>query len=238
MRSITGKRIILIPARIASGRFPGKALAEVMPGVPLVRAVYDRAKSTNADHVIVVTPDREIANYCRENGLPWRPSREDHPTGTHRCAEVLRHFKEEVNVKVVVNWQVDEPLVPMVWVNRLMEGEPTIATLASRGGDAAGGLMDDSKVVKVAFTPTSRRCHWFSRAPMRGAFFHCGVYAFYPAILEELGQLRPTLYSIRESLEQLGWIESGHSIYGLLMDDLPPSVNTPEDLEHVKEAMR
>ena len=227
----TGKRIIIIPARLASHRFPGKPMAEVKPGVPLVRAVYDRAKQTAADHVIVATPDREVAQYCKDNGMVWRPTRPDHPTGTHRCAEVLRQFKEGVEVSTVVNWQCDEPMVPVDVVNKLLTSEPTITTLV---GEDEWGLDSDPNVVKVVVSHISGRCHWFSRAPMAGAFCHCGVYAFDPCILEDLGRLKPTRYSMAESLEQLAWIEHGYVINGQMMGDLPFSVDTPADLEKLK----
>jgi len=226
-----GKKIIIIPARMHSRRFPGKPMAEVKPGIPLVRWVYHRALKAAVSHVVVATPDREIARYCQESGMVWRPTRPDHFTGTHRCAEVLQHFKKDIPISTVMNWQVDEPLVDIVDINKLLKANHTIATLVSRKDP---GQLLDRNVTKTAFSEESRRCHWFSRAEMRGAWNHTGVYTFDPGILEILGGMEPTLYSEAESLEQLAWIENGHAVYGVEMDKTPQSVDTPEDLEIVK----
>jgi 3-deoxy-manno-octulosonate cytidylyltransferase (CMP-KDO synthetase) len=229
-----GKKVIIIPARMQSKRFPGKPLAEITPGVALVEHVYRQAKQTSANAVIVATPDREIARHCDQRGIFWRPTREDHPTGTHRCAEVFEQFKIGSKVSIIVNWQVDEPLVRASDVDLLMEHTATISTLVGIGDKK---WMHDKNVTKVAVSFPSGRCHWFSRAPMAGALYHCGVYSFAPEHLAMVSSFRPTTYSLAESLEQLAWIESGCAIYGEPMGEVPLAVNTLEDLEKVKELL-
>ncbi len=233
------KKIIMIPARMDSKRLPGKPML-VAGGKPLVHWTYERAKRTEADYVIVATPDREIGRYCREHGLIFWPTRKDHPTGTHRCAEVLEELQRGPSeIGVVVNWQVDEPLVEPGAVNRLMGvfrgAEIRIATIVSR--DELHG-PDDSNTVKAAMSNDhaywNRQVQWFSRAPMLGSVGHCGVYAFCPNMLLGLGGLEPTRLSKAESLEQLAWIEAGFKIGAIETERLPLSINTQADWEEFK----
>lgn len=231
-----GKTAIIIPARMESTRFPGKPMAKA-DGRPLVHWTYDRAKQTIADHVIVATPDREIARYCDMNGLIWRPTREDHPTGTHRCAEVFEQIKADVGL--VLNWQVNEPLVEPEDVNRLIESEYITGTLVANplvGKEACG--YHKTNTVKTVMSPINMRCYWFSRAPMAGAYFHCGVYAFLPNVLRALGKQTPSKHSLAESLEQLTWIDHGYAIYGVqIKGKFPLSINTPEDFAEFREVV-
>ncbi len=221
--------VAIIPARMASRRLPGKPLMEV-GGKALVHWTYDRATGCEEiENVIVATPDREIGRYCQEHGLFWRPTRDDHPTGTHRCAEVIRQMKRNAdNVDVVVNWQVDEPLVPAKWVHnlvfRLRTLEATgIATITTKWEER--NTPEDENMVKAAVTEGGKAL-WFSRAPMRGARPHVGVYAFRREVLEELEKLSPTKLGEAESLEQLAWLEHGYEIRTIQIPDLCLSINT------------
>ena len=227
------KTIIIIPARMGSSRFPGKPLAPVN-GIPLVHWTYNQARRLS-NLVIVATPDREIAHYCEKNNLAWRPTMIHHPTGTHRAAEVIRQMRDgAVGQKdLVINWQVDEPFVDpndVAQFNRRF-GFKTLF------GELRDHLLFDSNLVKVA-VGDQNRCLWFSRAPMRGAKEHIGVYGFEASKLIELEKIEPTSLSKAESLEQLTWIEklpndwiTGFPIEG----EIPLSINTPEDLELMQE---
>ncbi len=241
------KNIIIIPARMASERLPGKPML-MAGGKPLVHWTHDRAKKTKADHVIVTSPDREVARYCRENGLTFWPSSEDCQTGTHRCADVLRYLRRgQPKIDCVVNWQVDEPLADPEAVDRMIHlfgdrararAMPEVATLVTNmPDDLEAELADpryvDGDVIKAAVGGAGD-AYWFSRAPMLGACLHCGVYAFPPDVLEYIGHLQPTRLSQRESLEQLTWIEEALEIQTVRIGNLPPSINTLEDWEMFK----
>ncbi len=233
---ITGKKsIIVIPARMESNRFPGKPMA-MAGGKSLVHWVYERAKQTSADFVIVATPDPVIAGYCEEHGLTWWGSLEEAVTGTHRCAAVLSGLERSLDVGVVVNWQCDEPLVDPAEVDRAIEwcscGHRVITLVAP------GPLrrMDDPNIVKVAVAENGR-CHWFSREEVvcdgrsGAAKAHCGVYAFPAVLLKQLGSCLPTALSRAKSLEQLAWLEHGYHIFASEMPELPLSINTPADFD-------
>ena len=227
------KSLIVIPARMDSSRFPGKPLA-MAKGRPLVEWTYRRAEKTTADYVWVVTPDREIGRFCQSKGIPWRPSNENHPTGTHRCAEFLSQVTlgfAAPDIDVVVNWQCDEPLVEPIFVNELIgdvRRQPDkIHTLAVPVKNL--NLRDEPNLVKVVLDRV-KRCLWFSRHKI-SQVAHCGIYGYSPAILEKLGQLKVSTNSEYESLEQLSWIEEGFEIQTITMDELPLSINAPNDLK-------
>ena len=99
--------IIVIPARMGSRRLPGKPLLPI-DGKPMVQHVYEKARETIADHVIITTPDREIAQFCEDNQLLWMPTHRGFPSGTHRVANIAARFREDVIVDLIVNIQCDE----------------------------------------------------------------------------------------------------------------------------------
>lgn len=227
------KRVIVIPARMNSSRLPNKPML-LINGIPLIRYVYDKAKLTSADYVIVTSPDREVLQYCAAEGMLWRPSSPDCPTGTHRVIEVLRAMDAGPSeIGIVVNWQVDEPDVDPADVDRLMnymQSPIRIATLVRKRNESEKTV--GSGVVKAAIGEGGRIL-WFDRHDGFGNAFHCGVYAFEPEVLRDLWKT-PTPLSRDSSLEQLSWIEWGWWIISVEIDRLPISVNTPEDLEALR----
>lgn len=227
------KSVVIIPARMDSKRFPGKPLADC-GGVPLLQRTYDAAKQTQAVEVIVASPDKEICNYCRDADIMWKPTRDDHPSGTHRCAEVAERMSKDIDI--IVNWQVDEPLVDPRDVDRLIDLQPQtdcIVTLVARIDDEQTACDED--VVKTILLEYHHLpcCQWFSRAPMSGAWGHVGIYAFNRQTLLDVGQMLPNKLSQLESLEQLTWIEQGKIILAVSAANLPQAVNTPADLDKV-----
>jgi 3-deoxy-manno-octulosonate cytidylyltransferase (CMP-KDO synthetase) len=226
------KTVVIIPARMASKRLPGKPLLEA-GGKALVRHTWEAARKTKAAHIVVATPDREIAKYCDTKGMIWAPTREDHPTGTHRCAEVAERFKPDANVEIVVNWQVDEPLVNPESVNELIhkiEVHSTIATLIG----PLDLMKDDPNTIKAAVSEHGRAL-WFSRANLLGAHAHIGVYAFEMASLRRISALSPTYLSQQESLEQLIWLEAIERIDTVWTNEPVRGINTQEDWEWFRQ---
>ena len=239
--------LIVIPARMDSERFPGKPLAD-LNGKPVLQHVWERAKETGAE-VIITSPDLEIqdlavnklrAGFCRTSP--------DLPTGTHRVAQVLETASQEPDI--IVNWQGDEPLVDPECVRSLIQHVWAVESVASsvatlvapmpvrdRMWMAEGAgmvpLLTDTDVVKAAVS--NNRCHWFSRAPMAGAMAHCGVYAFTNGGLCLATRCPPSELSKAERLEQLTWIENGLPIWAVEMEELPPAINRPQDLEEAEQ---
>ena len=195
------RAIAIIPARYASTRLPGKALAS-LDGRPMIRHVAERTcQARTVTRVIVATDDERIANAVAGSGAEVVMTRADHPTGTDRLAEVA----ERLDADVVVNVQGDLPLLDPSMVDRLverMQGDPTLpmATLAAP-------IYDEEEwrsphVVKVV-CDTQQRALYFSRSPVPhhregvrpGVPFgwrHIGMYAYRREVLLQLAALPPT----------------------------------------------
>lgn len=239
------KSIVVIPARYASTRLPGKPLAEIA-GRPLIRHVYERAaQARGIEAVLVATDDARIAEAVRAFGGRVAMTASTHRTGTDRVAEAARAFDADV----VVNVQGDEPLIPSEVIERvagaLAEGEP--AAMASAMTRVRSQEERDSPSVVKVVTDRQGYALYFSRYPIpfvRDAgvehvpFKHLGIYAYRRAFLEEFTRLEPTPLECLESLEQLRALEHGHRIRMIETDYDPVSVDTPEDLERVRRLIR
>jgi len=224
------KTSIIIPTRMESERLPGKPMLTAA-GKPLVHWTYLQAKKTDADYVVVATNSREVAQYCQENKLSWKATSDRHPNGTSRCMEVFSRMKPWMReaVKTIINWQVDEPLIPPGNVDRLLcQRVGTIGTLVCPNRPEE----DDCNQVKVVYS--QNKCHWFSRAPMAGAGIHVGIYAFCPALLQMVSLMEVSKYAEEEKLEQLTWVEGGFVVHPIEIETLPLSINSAEDWEKFK----
>ena len=242
---------VVIPARFASTRLPGKALIPI-GGKPMIQWVHERAGTSGAKEVLIATDDARIAEAGRAFGAVVEMTSASHQSGTDRIAEVARArgWRER---DVVVNVQGDEPLMPPALIDQvagllLANGEAEMATLAS----PLARLEDlfDPNVVKVV-ADASGRALYFSRAPIpwnrdsataglasqrsfAGARRHIGIYAYRVSALLRLAALAPTPLEQTEKLEQLRALENGIEIRVADAVELPgPDVNTPEDLERV-----
>ena len=222
------KAVIIIPARMSSRRLPGKPL-RMVGGKALVHWTYLQAKKTKCSRVMVATPDRVIANYCQDNSIPWRPTRDDHPNGTSRCLEVIQQMREKSGIELVVNWQADEPLAEPMDVNLLLRRcSSGLATLVY----SVCHRMNDTNQTKVVYS--YQRCHWFTRSPLAQAGAHIGIYAYTPAMLSALCDLEVTKRARAEGLEQLTWIERGFQITPVEASFDVRGINSEEDCEEFK----
>lgn len=236
--------LAVIPARFASTRFPGKPLANET-GKYLIQHVYERVvQCANIDRVIVATDDGRIRDAVESFGGQVEMTRDDHPTGTDRVAEVARKIEAEI----VVNVQGDEPEIDPRQIDALVEGlradgEAMIATLACPFAVLDGADPRDPNSVKVVLDGRSRAIY-FSRSliPYPRAFeevgtshqpapylLHLGVYAYRAKFLEGIVTLPPTPLERTEKLEQLRWIEHGYRIAVRLVDHAAVGIDTPED---------
>ena len=228
------KSLIIIPARMESERLPGKPLLDV-GGKSLLEWTYDRAIKADVDGVLIATSDAVIYDYCGRKGMGVMMTCKEHPTGTHRCAETAARLPDRYDV--VINWQVDEPLVKSKDVERLMKLICAYNDISTLVAPLSYKDRRNRDVVKTAVSDRISHdvCQWFSRAPLAGAMGHVGVYAFRWEVLQKLGRLDTTLLSRAESLEQLTWLEDAWEIRAVETDKLPLSINTQEDLERFKE---
>src|SRR5262245_44613780 len=243
------KTAIVIPARYASTRLPGKPLLRAT-GKYLIQHVYERARQARAVDVIVATDDARIAEAVREFGGRVEMTRADHPSGTDRVAEVARRLDADV----IVNLQGDEPLVEPSALDLLPEllhrdPDADVATLAAPIDSREQWL--DPACVKVVCDACGRALY-FSRSPIpcvrdgapdlarRPPLFlqHLGLYAYRRHFLLNLALLPPEPLEEVEKLEQLRVLALGRKIHVGVVAHAGRGVDTPADYEQFVQAYR
>lgn len=245
---------VLIPARYASSRLPGKALAD-LGGKPMVVRVAERARASGAGAVWIATNNARIVAAAREHDCDALLTRADHASGTDRLAEAASALGL-ADDELVVNVQGDEPLVPPELVGRLAHAlaQRTTAAMATACVPITDpDRMRNPNVVKVVCDHAGYALY-FSRAPIpyardaiaaggaaaalpQGlpAFHHLGLYAYRAGFLRAYAKLAPAPIERFEALEQLRALWHGHRIAVIVADaELPPGVDTPQDLERTR----
>jgi 3-deoxy-manno-octulosonate cytidylyltransferase (CMP-KDO synthetase) len=241
---------VIIPARLASTRLPGKPLADI-GGKPMVVRVAERAARSGAAAVLVAADDASIVEACARHGVEARLTRADHPSGTDRIAELAAAMGLPDDA-VVVNVQGDEPLIDPGLIAATaahVRADVPMATAAHPIADAAD--VHNPNVVKVVLDAQGRALY-FSRAAIpwhRDGFAvtkqklpsgyaplrHIGLYAFTNGFLQRYPALAPAPVEQIEALEQLRVLWHGYPIAVHVTSAAPaPGVDTPEDLERVR----
>ncbi|MEN6606536.1 MAG: 3-deoxy-manno-octulosonate cytidylyltransferase [Bryobacteraceae bacterium] len=233
----------VIPARFASTRFPGKALARIA-GKTMLQHVWERSsQASTLSKIIIATDDQRIFDEAERFGAEVRMTRATHASGTDRAAEVAAHE----DVMLVVNIQGDEPLIDPAAIDAavkglLEEGNPApMGTLRKRIEDP--GDLANPNVVKV-ITDLSGNAIYFSRSPipyLRAArspqYKHIGLYVYRRDFLLGYSLMPVGPLEQAESLEQLRALENGHRIRVVETQYESLGVDTPEDLERVSEVV-
>ena len=235
--------IVVIPARMASSRLPGKPLAEIA-GVPMIVRVWRQAVAAGLGPVVVAAGEREIAAAVEAAGGTAVLTPPELPSGTDRVHHAVETLDREAVHDVVINLQGDLPALDPQYIRAVLAPlAPTgadIATLAAEIDDPAD--FDNPSVVKpvVIWDTTGRRGRalYFSRARVPHGegplFHHVGIYAYRRAALSRFVALPPSPLEQRETLEQLRALEAGMSIAVARVDSVPLSVDTPADLERAR----
>jgi 3-deoxy-manno-octulosonate cytidylyltransferase (CMP-KDO synthetase) len=233
---------VIIPARYASTRFPGKPLADIA-GRPMVVHVCERARASGARGVHVATDDERIAAAVRAHGHDALMTRADHASGTDRLAEAaqLLGLRDE---EVVVNVQGDEPLIAPALIARVAVslGEASVSTACHPVHDESA--LASPNVVKVVLDAQGFALY-FSRARIpypRNAggrcYRHAGIYGYRVAFLKRYAALAPSPLEEVEALEQLRALWHGYRIAVAVSDtDIAAGVDTPQDLEAVRRML-
>jgi 3-deoxy-manno-octulosonate cytidylyltransferase (CMP-KDO synthetase) len=238
--------VVLIPARYASSRFPGKPLAD-LGGKPMIVRVAERAKQSGAEAVHVATDDERIARAVRSAGFAVVMTRADHASGSDRLAEAARTLRLS-DEQIVVNVQGDEPLIAPALIRTVAERlerdhGASISTACHALHDAAQAASPD--VVKVVLDAHGYALY-FSRSripyPRQGdavCYRHAGIYAYRARFLREFAALEPAPLERSEALEQLRALWHGHRIAVVVSDaQIPPGVDTPDDLAAVLKMLQ
>jgi 3-deoxy-manno-octulosonate cytidylyltransferase (CMP-KDO synthetase) len=234
--------VILIPARMAASRLPGKPLADI-GGVPMIVHFLRRAQQAAIGPVVVATDSEAIAAAVAKAGGRAALTRADHASGSDRIFEALQQIDADRSAKIIVNVQGDlptlEPTAIAAAVTPLRDPTVDIATIAAEV--RSDEERSDPNVVKVVCTPVAPRrlrALYFTRATAPAGegplYHHIGLYAFRRAALETFVKLPPSPLERRERLEQLRALEAGMRIDVALVDTVPLGVDTPADLEKAR----
>ncbi|WP_122585596.1 3-deoxy-manno-octulosonate cytidylyltransferase [Pseudomonas viridiflava] len=246
---------VVIPARYGSSRFPGKPL-KVIAGKPMVQLVWEQARKSSAQRVVVATDDVRIFEACQAFGAEVLMTRDDHNSGTDRLAEVATQLGLAPDA-IVVNVQGDEPMIPPAVIDQVASNlaahpEAGISTLAEPIDDVAA--LFNPNVVKVS-SDINGLALTFSRAPLpwardalaanrdelpAGVPFrrHIGIYAYRAGFLHDFVSWGPCMLENTENLEQLRALWNGVRIHVADAREAPPAgVDTPEDLERVRRLL-
>jgi 3-deoxy-manno-octulosonate cytidylyltransferase (CMP-KDO synthetase) len=242
---MAGNVIILIPARMAATRLPGKPLAEIS-GRPMIAHVMDRAAAAGVGPVFVATDSQEIEAAVTEAGGRAVMTRTDHVSGSDRIFEALERLDPAGAADIVVNVQGDLPTLDPGDIRAalapLTDPAVAIATIAAEIRKVEE--RTNPNVVKVVGTPVGPnrlRALYFTRAtaPFGDGplYHHIGLYAYRRAALARFVHLAPSTLERREKLEQLRALEAGMRIDVAIVGLVPLGVDTPEDLEVARAAL-
>jgi 3-deoxy-manno-octulosonate cytidylyltransferase (CMP-KDO synthetase) len=235
----------IIPARFAASRFPGKPLTPIL-GRPMIQHVWEGCRSSkHLDRVLIATDHAEIAEICEAFGAEVVMTRDDHPTGTDRLAEVAESLSEEI----VVNIQGDEPLIQGNIIDSAIDAllaDPD-APMATLVHEAEGTALADPNRVKVLLDQRNRALYFSRntipalRDPAHRAHYwqHIGLYAYRREFLSTFVALSRTPYEQAEALEQLRALEHGYAIaVGEISGWHSTPVDVPEDIPVVEKLLR
>ena len=244
---ISSRTVVLIPARLASTRLPGKPLAPIA-GEPMIVHVWRRAVAADVGPVVVACAEREIADAVRAAGGEAILTDPDLPSGTDRICQALREIDAARRFGRVVNLQGDLPTLESAALRHVLE---PLEALGADLATLANGTEDDHdrtdpNVVKavIAFDaerPALGRALYFTRTSAPSGpgpvWHHIGIYAFRRAALERFAALPPSPLERRERLEQLRALENGMTIGVRVVEAVPFGVDTPADLEKARRIL-
>ncbi|NEW87330.1 3-deoxy-manno-octulosonate cytidylyltransferase [Rhodopseudomonas sp. WA056] len=237
--------LVLIPARMAATRLPGKPLLDIA-GLPMVVQVLRRAQTAEIGRVAVATDTPEIAAAVTAHGGEVVMTRADHPSGSDRIFEALQTLDPEGRIQTVINLQGDFPTIRPEQIGAVLSplADPAvdIATLAAE--IHTDEEATNPNVVKVVGSPLAAdrlRALYFTRATAPWGdgprYHHIGLYGYRRAALERFVALPPSPLERREKLEQLRALEAGMRIDVGIVDSVPRGVDTPADLETARRVL-
>ncbi|WLP53753.1 3-deoxy-manno-octulosonate cytidylyltransferase [Agrobacterium fabrum] len=239
------KAVVLIPARMASTRLPGKPLADI-GGRPMIVQVALRAREAGAERIVVAVDDEQVFAAVQNAGFDVMMTRDDHQSGSDRIFEALQKADPYGKAEYVINVQGDLPTIEAETIRAslrpLENAAVDIATLTVEITDEEE--KTNPNVVKVVGSPLSEtrlRALYFTRttAPYGDGplYHHIGLYTYRRAALETFVRLPPSPLELRERLEQLRALEAGMRIDAEIVRSVPLGVDTPHDLEKARKIL-
>jgi 3-deoxy-manno-octulosonate cytidylyltransferase (CMP-KDO synthetase) len=239
------RTLVLIPARMAATRLPGKPLLDIA-GLPMIVHVLRRAEAAQIGRVAVATDTPEIAAAVTSHGGEAVMTRADHPSGSDRIFEALGKLDPRGQIETVINLQGDLPTIPPADIRAALmlldDSRIDIGTLVAE-------IRKDEEhttpsVVKLVGSPLGEqrlRALYFTRATAPYGdgprYHHIGLYAYRRDALERFVRLPPSVLETREKLEQLRALEAGMRIDAAIVDSVPLGVDTADDLETARHML-
>jgi 3-deoxy-manno-octulosonate cytidylyltransferase (CMP-KDO synthetase) len=239
------RNLVLIPARMAATRLPGKPLLDI-GGLPMIVHVLRRAEEAQIGRVAVATDTPEIAAAVKAHGGEVVMTRSDHPSGSDRIHEALKQLDPEGRTEIVVNLQGDFPTISPGNIRDVLPplSDPAvdISTLAAEiHTEEEASNPNVVKAVGSPIGPRRLRALYFTRATAPTGdgprYHHIGLYAYRRAALERFVMLPPSPLEQQEKLEQLRALEAGMRIDVMIVDTVPRGVDTPADLETARRLL-
>ena len=237
--------LVLIPARMAATRLPGKPLLDIA-GLPMIVHVLRRAQEAGIGRVAVATDTPEIADVVTAHGFEAVMTRADHPSGSDRSYEALGKLDPRGEADIIVNLQGDFPTISPDNIRDVLAplADPLvdIATLAAEiHTEEEATNPNVVKAVGTMVGPRRLRALYFTRATAPHGdgprYHHIGLYAYRRAALERFVRLAPSPLEQQEKLEQLRALEAGMRIDVGIVDTVPRGVDTPADLETTRQIL-
>ncbi len=235
--------LILIPARMASTRLPGKPLADIH-GLPMIVHVWRRAMEAGAGRVVVAAAEPEIADAVTRAGGESVLTKPDHPSGSDRVFEAVMKLDPTARHDIIVNLQGDLPSLSPALIKAVIEpmadNSIDLATLVTPIREPSERTNPNVVKAILALDPAGLdgRALYFTRATAPWGdgplFHHIGIYAWRRAALARFVSLPPSTLEKREKLEQLRALEAGMKVAARVVDAVPLGVDTPEDLERAR----
>ena len=239
------KAVVLIPARMAATRLPGKPLADI-GGHPMIVQVAMRAREAGAQRIVVAVDDERVFQAVKNAGFDVTMTRDDHQSGSDRIFEALQKADPDGNAEFIINVQGDLPTIEPETIRaslRPMENASTdIATLTVEITDEDEKTNPSIvKIVGSPISPSRLRALYFTRATApygQGPLYHhIGLYTYRRAALEKFVSLKPSTLELRESLEQLRALEAGMRIDAEIVNSVPLGVDTQAQLDKAREIL-
>ncbi|TBN16817.1 3-deoxy-manno-octulosonate cytidylyltransferase [Agrobacterium cavarae] len=239
------KAIVLIPARMASTRLPGKPLADIN-GKPMIVQVALRAREAGAERIVVAVDDERVFDAVKAAGFDVIMTRNDHQSGSDRIYEALQKADPQGRAEFVINVQGDLPTIEPETIRASLlpmdNPQVDIATLTVPITDE--DEKTNPSIVKIVGSPLSQtrlRALYFTRATApygNGPLYHhIGLYTYRRAALEKFVSLKPSVLELRESLEQLRALEAGMRIDAEIVRSIPLGVDTQPQLETARKIL-
>jgi 3-deoxy-manno-octulosonate cytidylyltransferase (CMP-KDO synthetase) len=239
------RTLVLIPARMAATRLPGKPLLDI-GGLPMIVHVARRASEAAIGRVAVATDTAEIADAVTAHGFEAVMTSPDHPSGSDRIFEALSRLDPAGMIQTIVNVQGDLPTIPpgdiAAAVRMLDDPRVDLSTLAAEiRKDDEHTNPNVVKLIGSPICPNRLRALYFTRATAPYGdgprYHHIGLYAYRRAALESFVKLAPSTLELREKLEQLRALEAGMRIDAAIVESVPLGVDTPHDLETARRLL-